>query len=428
MFSIESEQAVLGSLLIDNWLMDELNLKVDDFSRHDHRLIYETMISMNNKSMPYDVISLYAELGDRGAEIGGMGYLGNLVKIAVPKVASAYAKIVKNKSKLRKLARIGSSIAEKAHSNETATDIIDFAQTEVLTLDDDQEKSVLTVTELLPDVINGIEERFNNGGEIAGMSTGFSDLDKKTSGLHNGELIIIAGRPSMGKTCLATNIARNTALNGGSALIFSLEMPSEQLINREIAAIGGINFSNIRNGQIESNEWPRITDSVAKLNQTKFLIDDNAGLSINQIRSRSRRAKKEHGLDLIVVDYLQLMAGEGESRTHEIELISRGLKGLAKELNVPVIALSQLNRKVDDRSNKRPVMSDLRQSGAIEQDADLILFIYRDEVYDKKSPDIGTAEIDIAKQRNGEIGLVRLVFQGKYCRFNNFERGSYETH
>lgn len=425
MHSIESEQAVLGSLLIDNEIMDELNLIPDDFANSANRLIFETMIAMGNEGMPYDVISLYSTLGDRGNEIGGMGYLGNIIRAVAPQNASAYAKIIKDKAKLRKLARIGSEMVECAHSNETAADIIDFAQSEILTLDDDQETNVMTVTELLPKVVDSLDERFQNGGELSGLATGFTDLDKKTTGLHSGDLVIIAGRPSMGKTTLASNIARHVALGGKSSLIFSLEMPSEQLINREIAAIGTIAFNNIRSGKMEDTDWPRMTGAVSQLNQQRLLIDDSSSLTINQIRSRARRTKKKYGLDLIVVDYLQLMEGRAESRTLEIEQISRGLKGLAKELEIPVIALSQLNRELEKRPNKRPMMSDLRQSGAIEQDADLILFVYRDEVYNEDSPDKGTAEIIIAKQRNGEIGKVRLVFQGHHCRFNNYSNVGY---
>ena len=230
----------------------------------------------------------------------------------------------------------------------------------------------------------------------------------------------------MGKTTLASNIARYVALSGKSALIFSLEMPSEQLINREIAAIGTVELNKIRSGRLEDTDWPRVTSAVSQLNQQQLMIDDSSSLTINQIRSRSRRTKKKYGLDLIVVDYLQLMEGRAESRTLEIEQISRGLKGLAKELGVPVIALSQLNRELEKRPNKRPLMADLRQSGAIEQDADLILFVYRDEVYNEDSPDKGTAEIIIAKQRNGEIGKVRLVFQGHHCRFNNYSNAGYD--
>lgn len=426
MHSIESEQAVLGSLLIDNEIMDELDLKPDDFANSANRIIFETMIAMGNEGIPYDVISLYSTLGDRGNEIGGMGYLGNIIRAVAPQNASAYAKIIKDKAKLRKLARIGSEMVECAHSNETAADIIDFAQSEILTLDDDQETSVKTVTELLPGFVDALDARFQSGGELSGLSTGFTDLDKITTGLHDGDLIIVAGRPSSGKTSIASNIARHTALSGKSSLFFSLEMPKEQIVNREVAAIGSVNLNKIRSGQMEDTDWPRVTTAVSQLNQQLFLIDDTSGLNINQIRSRARRAKKKHGLHLIVVDYLQLMDGKGDNRTQQIEMISRGLKGLAKELNVPVIALSQLNRSLEQRTNKRPMMSDLRDSGAIEQDADLILFVYRDEVYNEDSPDKGTAEIIIAKQRNGEIGKVRLVFQGHYARFNNYSNAGYE--
>ncbi|MCK4870709.1 MAG: replicative DNA helicase [Gammaproteobacteria bacterium] len=423
--SIESEQAVLGSLLIDNEIMDELDLKVDDFANSANRIIFETMIAMGNEGMPYDVISLYSTLGDRGNEIGGMGYLGNIIRAVAPQNASAYAKIIKDKAKLRKLARIGSEMVERAHSNETTVDIIDFAQSEVLTLDEDQEINVMTVTEILPIVVDSLDERYQNGGELSGLSTGFADLDKITTGLHDGDLVIVAGRPSSGKTTIASNIARHAALEGKSALFFSLEMPKDQIVNREIAAIGSIEFSKIRSGKMEDTDWPRMTSAVSQLNQKRLLIDDSPGLTVNQIRSRARKTKKQHGLSLIVVDYLQLMEGRGDNRTQQIEMISRGLKGLAKELGVPVIALSQLNRSLEQRTNKRPMMSDLRDSGAIEQDADLILFVYRDEVYNEDSPDKGTAEIIIAKQRNGPIGKVRLVFQGQHCRFNNYSDARY---
>jgi len=427
MHSIESECAVLGSLLIDNEIMDDINLIPDDFANSANRLIFETMIAMGNEGMPYDVISLYSTLGDRGNEIGGMGYLGNIIRAVAPQNASVYAKIIKSKAKLRKLARIGSEMVGRAHSNETAADIIDFAQSEVLTLDEDQESSVKTVTELLPGFIDALDARFNNGGELSGLSTGFTDLDKITTGLHDGDLVIVAGRPSMGKTTLASNIARYIALGGKSALFFSLEMPEDQIVKREIAAIGGIELNRIRSGKMEETDFSRVANAMSQLNNQRFLIDDTSGLNINQIRSRARRTKKKHGLDIIVVDYLQLMDGKGDNRTQQIEMISRGLKGLAKELNVPVIALSQLNRSLEQRTNKRPMMSDLRDSGAIEQDADLILFVYRDEVYNEDSPDKGTAEIIIAKQRNGEIGKVRLVFQGHHCRFNNYSNVGYEN-
>jgi len=421
--SVESEQAVLGSLLVDNDLFDDIDIKTNDFSQNSHRLIYEAIISMVNNDVPFDVVTVYERLGDNAMYIGGLSYLGNLVK-NLPTTANvlAYATIVKNKSAMRRLARLGSNVVEKAHSNEKAETVIDYAQAEILGLDDSGATEVLTASEILPRVVNGIDERFQNGGDIVGLSTGFSDLDEITLGLCAADLIIIAGRPSMGKTTLATNIARGNALNNRSCLVFSMEMPADQIMNREIAAVGRIELSRLRKGNLEDDDWPRLTTAVGKLNNNKLLIDDSPGLSVAQVRSRARKAKKRHGLDLIVVDYLQLMSGEGENRTLEIEQISKGLKSLAKELHIPVIGLSQLNRDLEKRSNKRPILSDLRQSGAIEQDADLILFVYRDEVYNEDSADKGTAEIIIAKQRNGEIGTVRLIFRGKYCRFDNYGR------
>jgi len=420
--SLEAEQSVLGSLLIDDQLFDEVDINVFDFSQTWNRLIYETMTEMSRNEIPFDVVTLSEFMGEENLNlVGGLSYLGSIAK-NTPTTANvhAYAKIVKNKSALRRLARLGTNLVQQAHSNEKAETIIDNAQFEVLSLDDDNQSDVLTISEILPGVVDGIDERFQNGGETVGLSTGFCDLDEMTLGFCESDLIIVAGRPSMGKTAFTTNIARHVAIEGKSSLVFSMEMPADQIVNREIAAIGRLNLSKIRKGDLEDEDWPRLTTAVGKLNNIKLLIDDSPSLTVGQVRSRARRAVKKHGVDLIVIDYLQLMKGDGENQTHSIELISKGLKSLAKELKVPVVALSQLNRELEKRSNKRPMMSDLRQSGSIEQDADLILFIYRDEVYNENSTDKGTAEIIIAKQRNGELGTARLIFRGKYCRFDNF--------
>jgi len=386
--SIESERSVLGSLLIDNSFLDDVNLLPSDFSQHSHQLIYETIIGMANDDVPFDVITVFERLGDNNVMVGGLGYLGSLVNnLPTTFNALAYANIVKNKATLRSLARLGSELVQKAHSNEKAESIIDYAQAKILGFDDHTSSDVLTVTELLPAVVDGIDERFQSEDELVGISTGFSDLDKMTLGLNNGDLIIVAGRPSMGKTSLSLNIARHAALSGKSALFFSMEMPSKQLVEKEISAIGLIDYTRIRSGKLEDSDWPRLTTAVGKLNNAPLMIDDSPALTVGQVRSRARRTKKKHGLDLIVIDYLQLMQGSGNNRTEDIAEISRGLKSLAKELNIPVIALSQLNRELEKRGNKRPIMSDLRDSGAIEQDADLIMFVYRDEVYNENSSD-----------------------------------------
>ena len=426
-YSLEAEQSVLGSLLIDDRLFDEVEIKSSDFSQTWNQLIYETMIEMSNNKIPFDVITLSEYMGGKVEQVGGMAYLGRLVN-GTPTTANvqAYAKIVKDKSALRRLSRLGSNLVRQAHSNEKAEIIIDEAQAGVLSLDDEGGKNVLNISEILPGVIDALDERFQNGGETVGLSTGFGSFDDITLGLCDSNFIIVAGRPSMGKTTFTTNIARHVAMSGTASLLFSMEMPSDEIVLRETAAIGKIDLTKLRKGNLDDNDWPKLTTAVGKLNNVKFLIDDSPALTVGQVRSRARRAVKKYGVGLIVIDYLQLMIGDGENQTHSIELISKGLKSLAKELKIPVIALSQLNRDLEKRPNKRPMMSDLRQSGAIEQDADLIVFIYRDEVYNKDSADAGTAEIIVAKQRNGELGTSRLLFTGKYCRFDNYGDNSDE--
>jgi replicative DNA helicase len=288
----------------------------------------------------------------------------------------------------------------------------------------------VSAKQALPPLIDMIDDLYNNPNKPRGLPTGFIDFDSKTGGLRGGDLLIVAGRPSMGKSTLAINMAEHAALKEGiraSVAIFSLEMPAEQILTRMLSSVGNVNLGNIRSGKLSEDDWPRITGATKQLQDAKIFIDDTPALTPTELRARSRRIKREHGLDLIVVDYLQLMSvpGTKENRATEISEISRGLKALAKELNCPVIALSQLNRGVEQRENKKPVMSDLRESGAIEQDADMILLIYRDEVYNRETPKKGVAEIDLAKHRNGEIGEIRLTFKGANSRFENYADPAY---
>lgn len=426
MHSNESEQAVLGSLLIDNEIMDDVNLSANDFYHKDHQVIFKTIQEMIDDNEIADVLTVSEKLGKDVNLIGGMSYLGSLHKnVSTTANAKAYAKIVKDNFQLRNLFKAGSTLIEMANNGSDVSEIIDKAQSIVLGFDDVNKNDAFSVSEILPVCIDKLDERCKSGLTISGLSTGFEVLDRKISGLHDGDLIIIGGRPSMGKTTLGTNIARFVCLQGEPVLLFSLEMPKEQIIDREITAVSGIQFNHLRNGQLTEQEWPEYAQATSELDKKPLYIDDTPGLSVNELRRRARRTKKKHGLSLIVVDYIQLMADEGENLTHSVELISKGLKNLAKELNIPVIALSQLNRGVEQRPNKRPVMSDLRQSGAIEQDADLILFVYRDEVYNDESQDKGIAEILIGKQRNGEIGTVRLSFEGWCCRFKDLSHSDH---
>ncbi len=432
--SIEAEQAVLGGLMLDNRAWEKIADRVsdEDFYRHDHRLIFRAIQAQEAKDVPNDAVTLSQHLQsiDELEQAGGLAYLGRLAK-DTPTAANiiAYADIVREKSILRQLAAVGTEIAGSAYNQEgrDSRELLDDAEKNVYKIAEQgarNQKGFVGMTALLKNTVDQIDQLYQNEGAITGIATGFDKFDEMTSGLHAGELIIVAGRPSMGKTTFAMNLAENAAIgNKKSVAVFSMEMPGESLSMRMISSLGRIDQHNLRTGQIKDEDWPRITSTVSMLSQTKIFVDDTAALSPTELRARARRLKRERGLDLIVIDYLQLMQGSGkaasENRTAEVSEISRSLKALAKELEVPVIALSQLNRSLEQRPDKRPIMSDLRESGAIEQDADLIVFIYRDEVYNEDSEQKGTAEIIIAKQRNGPIGKCRLTFLGKYTRFEN---------
>ena len=440
--SVEAEQSVLGGLLLENEALDRIAdiLNQADFYRHDHRLIYTHIAKLIEQNRPADIVTV-AESLENSAElssIGGIAYLGALAQ-NTPTAANIrrYAEIVRERSIMRKLVEVGSAIAESAYNPQgrEAKQLLDEAEAKIFQIAEGGNRSsqgFVNIQTLLPQVADRIDFLYQreNQGSVTGIPTGFDDLDDKTSGFQPGDLIIVAGRPSMGKTAFSLNIAENVALDSKKAVaVFSMEMGATQLATRMIGSVGRLDQHRMRNGNLEDEDWARLTTALGKLNDAPIFIDEGAGLSSFDVRARARRLSRQTGgLGLIVVDYLQLMSGNSgrasENRATEISEISRSLKSLAKELEVPVVALSQLNRSVEQRPDKRPVMSDLRESGAIEQDADLILFIYRDEVYNPDSEDKGTAEIIIAKQRNGPIGRVRLTFLGQHTRFENFSSGN----
>jgi len=437
--SVQGEQAVLGGLMLDDEAWDRVAdlVSAEDFYRREHQLIFSAMAGLAESSQPLDVVTLAEALERRSelADVGGMPYLGMLAN-ETPSASnvSAYAKIVREQSVVRQLIKVGNKIADSGYRPEgrKVNQLLDEAETQVFQIAEQQAKGKSgfeSINTLLTKTVNKIEELFSSDEALTGVSTGFNDFDARTSGLQKSDLIIVAGRPSMGKTTFAMNIAENVAIGSGMPVaIFSMEMPGEALTMRMISSLGRINQQDVRSGKLQDDDWPRVTSAVSILSQAKMFIDDTPALTPTEVRARCRRLMKEHGqLGLVVLDYLQLMQAPeaGENRTNEISFISRGLKALAKELEVPVIALSQLNRSLEQRPNKRPVMSDLRESGAIEQDADLIAFIYRDEVYNEDSPDKGKAEIIIGKQRNGPIGTVNLTFQGQFTRFDNFAHDVY---
>ena len=432
-YSMEAEQAVLGGLILDNSAWDKVADKINenDFHLFDHRIIFRAIDELVEKRQPFDVLTLSDILRqkDEISDTNILAYLGTLAN-DTPSAANiqAYADIVREKSVLRQLVQVGTEISTSGLSTEgrDIDQLLDEAEQKIFQISDRSAQTgqgFTNIKTLLKNTVEQIDELFERGDHITGIPSGFDEYDEKTAGLQNGELIIVAGRPSMGKTSFAMNIVEYAALrNNACVAIFSMEMPGRSLTMRMLSSMGRIDQQRIRTGKLSDDDWPRLTSAVSMLSDANLFIDDSASLSPTELRARARRLKREHNLSLIVVDYLQLMkiSGTSENRATEISEISRSLKALAKELDVPVIALSQLNRSLEQRSDKRPIMSDLRESGAIEQDADLIVFIYRDEVYNEDSPDQGTAEIIIAKQRNGPIFKSRLTFLGQYTRFENY--------
>ncbi|MDR3391545.1 MAG: replicative DNA helicase [Sulfuriferula sp.] len=440
--SVEAEQSVLGGLLLENHAWDRIAdvISHNDFYRHDHRLIYQTITKLLEQGRPADVVTAGEALENLG-ELNNVGGLPYLVALAqnTPSAANIrrYAEIVRDRGIMRKLVEVGTDIAESAYSpaGRSASDLLDQAESKVFDIAEAGAKGkqgFLEIKPLLTQVVERIDELFSrdNQSDVTGIPTGFVDLDAKTAGLQPGDLIIVAGRPSMGKTAFSINMGENIAIDSGLPVaIFSMEMGGAQLVMRMLGSIGRLDQHKIRTGRLQDDDWQKLTYAVGKLNDAPIFIDETPALNSLELRARARRLHRQCGkLGLIIIDYLQLMSSvtSGENRATEISEISRSLKGLAKELNCPVIALSQLNRSLEQRPNKRPVMSDLRESGAIEQDADVILFIYRDEVYNPDSDDKGSAEIIIGKQRNGPIGTIRLTFLGEHTRFENYASGQGE--
>jgi replicative DNA helicase len=438
--SIEAEQSVLGGLLLDNAAWDKIAdmVSADDFYRFDHRLIFQHIVKLINASRPADVITVFDSLTSaaKAEDAGGITYLNALAQ-NTPSAANIrrYAEIVRDRGVLRKLITVSDEITSAAFNpqGKEVKQMLDEAESKIFSIAEEGARGSQGFQEIQPlltQVVERIDELYNrdNQNDITGVPTGFVDLDRMTSGLQPGDLIIVAGRPSMGKTAFSVNIGETVAVESGLPVaIFSMEMGGTQLAMRMLGSVGRLDQHRLKTGRLNDEDWPRLTHAIQKMNDAQIYIDETPALNSIELRARSRRLARTCGkLGLIIVDYLQLMSANspGENRATEISEISRNLKGLAKELNCPVIALSQLNRSLEQRPNKRPVMSDLRESGAIEQDADLILFIYRDEVYNPDSPDKGMAEIIIGKQRNGPIGSVRMTFLGQYTKFENYTGSS----
>jgi replicative DNA helicase len=439
-YSIEAEQAVLGGLLIDNAAWDQVADRVveEDFYRADHRLLFRAIHELTERRSPCDAVTLAEWLNSNHLleDAGGIAYLGMLAK-ETPSAANitAYADIVRERSILRQLIRVGTEIAHSGYQPDgrESTELLDAAEQRVFEIAERSARfrhGFFSLADLLPKVMDRLDALFHKGAPLTGVATGFIDFDDKTSGLQPGDLIIVAGRPSMGKTSFAMNVAEQAAVKDKLVTaVFSMEMPAEQLALRLISSLGRVDQHKVRTGRLSEQDWPRLTSVVRILGEAPLFIDETPSLTPTELRARARRLKRERDLRLIVVDYLQLMhvPGTRENRATEISEISRALKALARELHIPVVALSQLNRSLEQRINKRPQMSDLRESGAIEQDADVIVFIYRDEVYHEDGPDKGVAEIIIAKQRNGPTDTIRLTFLGEYTRFENYISQVYDT-
>lgn len=431
--SIEAEQSVLGGLLLDNksWPAVEERVSDEDFYRRSHQTLFSAIRSLLQQGHPADVLTVgeRLKLEKKIDEIGGEIYLFELAKNTPSAFnVAAYADIVRERSVLRRLISVSNEIAGDAFNPPTGqsmVDLLDAAERKIFSIAEQSSRGAgpESIKSLLTEAVDRIDHLYRSESALIGVSTGYHDLDEMTSGLQASDLIIIAGRPSMGKTAFAMNLVEHAAVHEKRAvLVFSMEMSGSSLAMRLMSSLGKIDQHKVRTGKLEEQDWENLTEALGKLSEAPIFIDDTPALSPAEVRSRARRVAREHNLGLIVVDYLQLMQmpGYSDNRTLEISNISRALKALAKELNVPVIALSQLNRGLEQRADKRPIMSDLRESGAIEQDADLIAFIYRDEVYHEDTRDKGIAEIIIAKQRNGPIGKVRLTFRGQFTRFENF--------
>ena len=428
--------SVLGGVLIDNEAFDRIAdvVREDDFYRYDHRLIWQQLHRIIERAQPADVVTVFESLQRVGKaeEVGGLVYLNSLAQ-STPSAANIrrYAEIVRDRAMLRRLIAVSDEIATNALNPQgrDTRQLLDEAESKIFKISEDGARGVVgfqPLSDLLGKVVERVDQLYNqpNQSDVTGVATGFTDLDRMTSGLQPGDLVIVAGRPSMGKTAFSLNIGEHVAIDQGLPVaVFSMEMGATQLALRMVSSVGRLDQQRLRTGRLIDDDWPRLTGAIQKMQDAQLFVDETPALNSLELRARARRLARQSGqLGLIIVDYLQLMSASssGENRATEISEISRSLKGLAKELGCPVVALSQLNRSLENRPDKRPQMSDLRESGAIEQDADVILFIYRDEVYNADSPDKGSAEIIISKQRNGPIGKIRLTFVGNYTKFENY--------
>ncbi len=431
--SLEAEQSVLGSMLIDKEVVPVVMeiLKPEDFYRPDHKEIYDVIIELFDRAQPIDLITVSERLKLHGKLelVGGLEYLTNIAT-EVPTTANVkhYAKIVEEKALLRKLIKASSDIVDLGYSaSEEVSYILDKAEQNIFDiLQKRSSQGFVPIKDVLVDTFSKLEELYNNSGNITGIPTGFADLDFKTSGLHNSDLILIAARPAMGKTAFALNLAQNAAVHSNVPVaVFSLEMSREQLVNRMLCSEAMVDSNRMKTGKLEDNDWQKVAKALGPLSEAPIFIDDTPGVSITEIRAKCRRLKLEHNLGLVIIDYLQLMQGsrsKSENRQQEISEISRSLKILAKEINVPVITLSQLSRAPEARTDHRPILSDLRESGAIEQDADIVMFLYRDDYYNPETEKKNIAELILAKHRNGSTGTVELVWLGQYTKFANLEK------
>jgi len=422
--SVEAEQSVLGGLMLSAGAWDRVCgvLREEDFYRADHRIIWRAIARLADHGKPVDVLTVWESVKVEGKLPDALHYLHNLAS-STPSVANIvrYAEIVRDKALLRRLGAIGHDIIEAAESPGEVAEKVDSAQAAVMELTQHERRGEPRGIEaIVTDALVRIDDAMKRGGKPSGLMTELIDLDRHLGGLDAGNLVLIAGRPGMGKTTLALQIAENVADKGKAVGIFSMEMGEQELAIKQVAAASGVNATNIRHGRLTNDEFERVARAAHRLASNRISVDESGGLTISQVRSRARIMRRKFGLDLLVVDYLQMMTGQGENRVQVLEAISRGLKSLAKELAIPVIALSQLNRGVESRPNKRPMLSDLRDSGSLEQDADIVIGLYRDDYYNADSPDRGTAEALILKHRMGETGMVRLAFMPQTSRFGDF--------
>ena len=428
--SEEAEQSVIGSILIDHDAVGVAaeNLKPEDFYNLRHKEIFEAILDLYHDGRAVDLVTLKSQLEQRGKleAAGDMKYLTQ-VAAAVPNSVHIrqYIKIVKDKALYRRFIQLGNQVLQQGFSTETPIEqLSESVEKQVFSiLQNRGSQDFSHIKDVLMESFDDIEQVAANGGTVAGISTGFVDLDQKTAGLHPSDLVIVGARPAMGKTAFGLNLVQNAAVKGGkTCAVFNLEMSKKQIVNRMLACEAGVSMEHIRSGNMTDQDWEKLVEALGPLSEAPIYIDDTGGITFSEVRSKCRKLKIEHGLDLVMIDYLQLMSGSGragDNRQQEISEISRGLKMMARELDVPVIALSQLSRTLESRADHRPMMSDLRESGAIEQDADVIIFLYRDEYYHPDSEDKNIAEIIIGKQRNGPVGTVKLRYDGEYTRFSN---------